>query len=80
MRDDEEQGRVSDSEPETRVPRTRVRKKPPEGKVTPRKISMPDSLYQRLELMAVEKRSNVSAVAVELLNRHAYSYDLIRKS
>jgi hypothetical protein len=35
-----------------------------------RKLILPDSLFDRLQLYAIKKRKNVSAVAVEVLDRN----------
>lgn len=52
-------------------PRARSRRKPAAGeKVGAHKLSLPDSVFQRLELHAIKKGSTASAVAAEILDRN----------
>jgi hypothetical protein len=47
----------------------RGRRVSPGGKVSGRKFQMPDSVFQRLQLHAIKKGSNPSAVLTDLLDR-----------
>jgi hypothetical protein len=41
---------------------------------------MPDSLYRRLGLWAIDRNSNISELAVEILNRHVPEWDFKKRS
>jgi hypothetical protein len=53
-----------------RKPRTRGRRVVPGEKVRGRKLQLPDSVFERLSLHAIKRKSNASAIAAELLDRH----------
>ena len=65
---DAEQGRgAAPSEPK----RTRSRRAPaPGGETRGRKLSLPDSVFDRLQLTAIQRRKTISAVAAEILDRN----------
>jgi hypothetical protein len=51
--------------------RSRRRSRPaPGGEVKGRKLSLPDDLYDRLQLQAIQKRTTISAVAADILDRN----------
>jgi hypothetical protein len=64
--DGEEQGRGV--RPSRSKPNRTPKKKPEAGRG--RKLILPDSLFDRLQLYAIKKRKTVSAVAVEVLDRN----------
>lgn len=67
--DAEAQGR-GEGVPEARAPRAR-RKRAPAGSATRgRKLHLPDDIHDRLWLLARQRRTTVSAVATELLDRN----------
>jgi hypothetical protein len=41
-----------------------------DGKVSGRKLQLPDSVFERLQLRPIRKRSNSAAVAAEILDRN----------
>jgi hypothetical protein len=41
----------------------------PGGKISGRKFQMPDAVFERLQLHAIKKRSNPSAVLADILDR-----------
>jgi hypothetical protein len=47
----------------------RGRRAAPGGKVTGRKFQIPDLVFERLQLHAIKKRSNPSAVLTDILDR-----------
>ena len=47
----------------------RGRRPKPAGNVSGRKFQLPDSVFERLQLHAIKKRSNPSAVVADLLDR-----------
>ena len=53
-----------------RKPRTRGRRVAAGEKVRGRKLQLPDSVFERLSLHAIKRKSNASAIAAELLDRH----------
>lgn len=50
--------------------RRRRRRSIPTGKVSGRKLQLPDSVFERLQLTAIKRRSNPSAIAAEILDRN----------
>lgn len=64
--DDQEQGRGDAATKRTRKPR----RAPAGGETKGRKLSLPDDVYDRLQLVAIQKRTTVSAVATEVLNKN----------
>jgi hypothetical protein len=54
---------------ETSRARGRRRRSAPSGKVSGRKFQLPDPIFERLQLHAIKKRSNPSAVLAEILDR-----------
>ncbi|WZP01218.1 hypothetical protein EP7_005614 (plasmid) [Isosphaeraceae bacterium EP7] len=58
--------------PETKpaVKRTRTRRPVVSTVTKGRKIHLPDDVHDRLQLMAFQKRSTISAVAAEILDRN----------
>jgi hypothetical protein len=52
-------------------PRTRTRRAATLGEATKgRKLSLPDSVFDRLQLTAIQRRKTVSAIATEILDRN----------
>ncbi len=49
--------------------RRRGRRAAPAGKVSGRKFQVPDTVFERLVLHAIKKRSNPSAVLTDILDR-----------
>ena len=47
----------------------RARKPAAEGPGQPRKLTLPDDVYERLRLQAMQKKTTASAIAAEILNR-----------
>jgi hypothetical protein len=47
----------------------RGRRVSPGGKVSGRKFQVPDTVFERLQLQAIKKRSNPSAVLSDILDR-----------
>jgi hypothetical protein len=54
----------------TRKPRTRGRGRVAGEKVRGRKLQLPDSVFERLSLHAIKRKSNASAIAAEILDRN----------
>jgi hypothetical protein len=54
----------------SRPARQRRRRPPAEGENRGRKLQLPDSVHDRLQLVAMQRRTTISAVATELLDRH----------
>ncbi len=52
-----------------RASRNRRRRPPAEGETRGRKLVLPDSIHDRLRLLASQRRSTVSAVAADLLDK-----------
>lgn len=50
--------------------RRTVRKPPAEGPGKARKLTLPDDVFDRLQLLAFQKRTTASAVAADILNRN----------
>ena len=51
-------------------PRSRRRRIDPGEKTRGHKLSLPDAVFERLELTAIRRRSTVSAIAAEILDRN----------
>jgi hypothetical protein len=54
------------------TPRSRARRGrrvAPAGKISGRKFQIPDAVFERLQLHAIKKRSNPSAVLTDILDR-----------
>src|ERR1017187_5659779 len=49
--------------------RRRGRRPRPEGKISGRKFQLPDSVFERLVLHSLKKKTNASAVLTEILDR-----------
>jgi hypothetical protein len=65
---DAEQGRgAAPSEPK---PRSRSRRSTTGGETRGRKLSLPDAVFDRLQLTAIQRRKTISAVAAEILDRN----------
>ena len=47
----------------------RGRRVAPAGKISGRKFQIPDPIFERLQLQAIKKRSNPSAVLTDILDR-----------
>jgi hypothetical protein len=75
--DNETQGR-GETAAEPKGGKSRRKRTPAGGKRTPRKLVMPDTLYRRLTLLAMDRNSDVSAVSVEILDRHVPHYEVKR--
>jgi hypothetical protein len=54
---------------ETSRTRGRRRRSAPSGKVSGRKFQLPDPIFERLQLHAIKKKSNPSAVLADILDR-----------
>jgi hypothetical protein len=63
----EGQGRRVALEPK---PRARRRSSAARGETRGRKLSLPDSVFDRLQLTAIQRRKTISAVAAEILDRN----------
>lgn len=57
---------------ESRTPKPRARRKsvPAGGETKGRKLSLPDSVYDRLYLLAHMRKTTASAIAAEILDRN----------
>jgi hypothetical protein len=65
--------------PESRTPRAR-RKRPPVPTATKgRKLHLPDEIHDRLWMLARQRRSTVSAVATELLDKALPRWTITRE-
>jgi hypothetical protein len=51
-------------------PRPRRRRAAAGGPGRGHKLTLPDAVFERLELTAIKRRSNVSAIAAEVLDRN----------
>jgi hypothetical protein len=51
-------------------PKTRTRRVVTGGETRGRKLSLPDAVFDRLQLLAIQRRKTVSAVATEILDRN----------
>jgi hypothetical protein len=73
-----EQGRGAvPSEPK---PRSRTRRATTGGETRGRKLSIPDSVFDRLQLTAIQRRKTISAVAAEILDRNLPRLRIERES
>jgi hypothetical protein len=67
----EAEGQGRGATPVEAKPRTRTRRPATLGESTKgRKLSLPDSVFDRLQLTAIQRRKTVSAVAAEILDRN----------
>jgi hypothetical protein len=55
---------------EPRAPKTRRKRVPVGGETKGRKLSLPDGVYDRLQLLAIQRRTSASAIASEILDRN----------
>ena len=55
---------------ESRAPKTRRKRVPAGGETKGRKLSLPDGVYDRLQLLALQRRTSASAIAAEILDRN----------
>jgi hypothetical protein len=55
---------------ESRAPRTRRRRPPVGGETKGRKLHLPDAIHDRLWLMARQRKTTVSAVAADILDKN----------
>jgi hypothetical protein len=62
-----------------RAARTRRARPPAGGETKGRKLSLPDSIHDRLWLYARQKRTTVSAVAAEILDKNLPRYRVERE-
>jgi hypothetical protein len=62
-----DEGQGSDSPAPAPKPRPRRRRAAVGGAG---KVTLPDAVFDRLQLMAIKRRSNVSAIATEILDRN----------
>jgi hypothetical protein len=65
-----DEGQGSDSPAPAPKPRARRRRIDPGEKTRGHKLSLPDAVFERLELTAIRRRSTVSAIAAEILDRN----------
>ena len=67
-----EQGRGGANEPASEPKRSRPRRAAAAagGETRGRKLSLPDSVFDRLQLTAIQRRKTISAVAAEILDRN----------
>lgn len=66
----DEQSRGDDSPIQASKPRPRRRRVPAGGAARGHKLTLPDAVFERLELTAIRRRSNVSTVAADILDRN----------
>ena len=55
---------------ESRPAKARRKRVPVGGETRGRKLSLPDAVYDRLQLLAIQRRATVSAIAAEILDRN----------
>ena len=67
---DQAEGQGRAGAPEPRTTRTRRRRPPAGGETKGRKLQLPDGIHDRLWLLARQKRTTVSAVAADILDRN----------
>jgi hypothetical protein len=68
--DDQVDGETNGQSRGARTTRSRRgRRVSPGGKVSGRKFQLPDTVFERLQLHAIKKRSNPSAVLSDILDR-----------
>jgi hypothetical protein len=60
-----------------RKPRTRGRRIAAGEKVRGRKLQLPDSVFERLALHAIKRKSNPSAMAAEILDRNLPKHKIV---
>jgi hypothetical protein len=77
--EDEAQGGRGEATPEIRQPKSRAKRKPPQGESKGRKIGLPDDVHDRLWQYARSKRITVSAAATDILNRNLPRYKIERE-
>ncbi len=66
-----EQGRGdAAAAPEARTPRPRRKRTPAGGETKGRKLSLPDGVYDRLQLLALQRRTTASAIAADILDKN----------
>jgi hypothetical protein len=61
--------RVDAAEARTPAPKSRRKRAPVGGETKGRKLSLPDDVHDRLWLLARQRRTTVSAVAADILDR-----------
>jgi hypothetical protein len=61
--------RVDSAESRTPAPKSRRKRAPVGGETKGRKLSLPDDVHDRLWLLARQRRTTVSAVAADILDR-----------
>ncbi len=66
----DEQSRGDDSPAQPSKPRPRRRRPPAGGAARGHKLTLPDAVFERLELTAIRRRSNVSTVAADILDKN----------
>jgi hypothetical protein len=69
---DESEGRgdaAATAEPRA-VKSTRRKRAPVVGETKGRKLSLPDAVFDRLQLLAFQRRTSASAIATEILDRN----------
>jgi hypothetical protein len=67
----EEQGRGDAATAmEPRAARPRRKRTPLAGETHGRKLSLPDAVFDRLLLLSIQRRTTVSAIAAEILDRN----------
>jgi hypothetical protein len=64
-----ESARVDAAESRTPAPKSRRKRTPVGGETKGRKLSLPDDVHDRLWLLARQRRTTVSAVAADILDR-----------
>jgi hypothetical protein len=65
-----DEGQGSDSPAPAPKPRPQRRRVPVGGAGRGHKLTLPDAVFERLELTAIKRRSNISAIASEILDRN----------
>jgi hypothetical protein len=51
-------------------PKARTRRATAGGETKGRKLSLPDSVFDRLQLTAIQRKKTISAIATEILDRN----------
>jgi hypothetical protein len=67
---DEESRGESAPTAEARTARPRRKRTPVGGTGKGRKLNLPDAVYDRLQLTAIQRRTTASAIAAEILDRN----------
>jgi len=62
----------------TSKPRPRRRRVPAGGETRGHKLTLPDALFDRLQYTAIQRKSNISAIAAEILDRNLPRWRLER--